>query len=66
MTLNEVRVDLQEWKRIKSDSEKAIAIFGSKLAELKIELFPRRFDELKVDIKKNFGTFEVNPKFDLR
>jgi hypothetical protein len=64
--LNEVRVDLQEWKRIKGDSEKAIAIFGSKLAEFKVELFPRRFDEFTVDIKKNFGPFEVDPKFDLR
>lgn len=61
--LNEIKVNEQEWRRIKSESEKAIVIFETKLVEFKVDLFPKRFQELRDEIEKEFGKFKLSPEF---
>jgi hypothetical protein len=53
-TLNEVKIDEDEWKRIKIESEKAIEIFEHELVEFKIDLFPESFLDLRNKIENEF------------
>jgi hypothetical protein len=64
--LNELTIDWREYERIKSESEKAIESFEKKLMEIKVNFFPKRFDEFRVEIEKDFGSFDIDPLFDLR
>ena len=65
-TLNEIKLNEQEWKKIKTESEKAIENFENKLIKFKIDLLPKKFEEFSVEIKKNFGKFEIDPTFKLK
>jgi hypothetical protein len=57
--------DENEWKRIKSESEKAFEDFKIKFVEFKIDLFSTGFLEFQYEIEKDFGEFEFGPNFEL-
>ena len=65
-TLNEIKLNEQEWKRIKIESEKAIEKFENKLIEFKIDLLPKKFDEFSEEIEESFGKFNIDPTFKLK
>lgn len=66
-TLNEVKLNEEEWKRVKRESEKAIEMFKIELDRFKIELLlgEERFVGIQIQIEKDFGNFELDPEFDL-
>jgi hypothetical protein len=67
VTLNELKLNEPEWKRIKSESEKAIERFEIELAKFKSEsLLQKRFEAYRADVENNFGTFELDPRFKFR
>jgi hypothetical protein len=65
--LNELKLNETKWKKIKCDSENAIKRFEDELAKFKREtLLQRRFEDYQDEVEKNFGKFEIDPKFILR
>jgi hypothetical protein len=64
-TLNEIKFNEQEWKRIKCESDKAIENYEKKLINFKSDLFPRRFEQFREEIEDEFGKFEIHPDFNL-
>jgi hypothetical protein len=65
-TLDEIKTkNDEEWKQIKSESQKANEDFEIKLAEFKIDLFSTRFLKFQHEIEKDFGEFEFNSNFEL-
>jgi hypothetical protein len=65
-TLNEIKVNTQKLERIMTESEKAIATFNDKFFEFKLDLLPKNFEKLAAEIKQEFGSFDINPDFDIR
>jgi hypothetical protein len=64
-TLNEIKINEEEWKRIIGESKIALESFELKLVQFKIDLLPKQFDELRDEIKKIFGNFEIELEFNL-
>jgi hypothetical protein len=64
-TLNEIKFNEQEWKRIKSESEKAIERFENKLFTFKRDLFLERFVEFTNEIENAFEKFKIDSAFDI-
>lgn len=65
-TLNKISFDEVEWKRIQSESKKAILSFEKKMVEFKIDLFPKGFKQLKGEIEETFGKSNIESKFYLK
>jgi hypothetical protein len=66
-TLNEIKVNENEWKRIKSECEKSMKSFEIKLAQFKADLVsPKKLREFRAEIEQEFGKFELDPAFNLK
>jgi hypothetical protein len=67
VTLNELKVNEPEWKKIKNKCAKAIEHLEDELAKFKREcLFEKRFSVYRADVAKVFGSFEIDPMFKFR
>jgi hypothetical protein len=63
-TLNELKLNEPEWKRIKNESKNTIERFKFELEKFKGEsLLENRFDKFRDEIENKFGEFEIDPKF---
>lgn len=63
-SLNEIKLDEKEWKRIKSESEKLIRVMEIKLTKFKAEfLLQNRFGDYQAEIEQIFGEFSLDPAF---
>lgn len=60
-TLNEIKFNESEWKRIKSESATKIDIIRNELDRFKAEvLLQRRYGEFRAEIEHNFDKFEID------
>lgn len=66
-TLNEIKFDQEGWNRILSESKMAIERFEDEFDRFKRDiLLGKRFEEIRAEIKYNFGELENNQLFDFK
>jgi hypothetical protein len=64
VTLNELKQNEPEWKRIQSESEMRIKYFQRELKTFKFEsLFQKRYNEYRNEVEEKFGKFEIDSNF---
>jgi hypothetical protein len=56
--------DDKKWKRIESESGKAIKCFENKLNAFKFDLFPKSFMQFRDEIENDFGQFKIDLNFE--
>lgn len=66
-TLNNIRINENDWNRIRSESEKKIEGLEVKFTKFKRNLsLQKRFGEYCDEIVKDFGVFKLDSAFDLK
>jgi hypothetical protein len=65
-SLDKIKLNESEWKRIKGECEKKIVSIQSELERFKVEiLLQKRYEEFRDEIENYFGKFEIDPAFNL-